>query len=156
MTRAAVGVAIVGAGTAGFGRFEDESVASLAETAVSAALEDCGLAREQLDGLFVQIGSPRGLDYDELALLLGLDVRFATQTWAHGRFASTVLLTAAMALQCGLVDYALCVAAYKNSSFDRVGKPGAAAFFEGMREAGGPHAETPYVGMAAPIAGAAM
>ncbi len=148
--------AVVGIGTVGFGQMADDSVASMAEGAVSAALEDSGLERRQIDGLLVHIGSPRGLDYDEMAMLLGLDVAYATQTWSHGRFGSTVIATAAMVVELGLVEHALCVAAFKNSSFTRVGTTGHAAFFEGMREGGGPHAETPYVGMAAPVAGAAM
>ena len=150
------GVAVAGIGTAGFANMGDESVASMAERAVGAALEDCGLERRAIDGLFVHIGSPRGLDYDEMATLLGLEVSFATQSWSHGRFGATVIATAAMALQLELVDCALCVAAFKNSLFTRVGTTGHAAFFEGMREGAGPHAETPYVGLAAPVAGAAM
>jgi acetyl-CoA acetyltransferase len=148
--------AVVGIGTVGFGPMADDSVAAMAEGAVSAALEDSGLERRQIDGLLVHIGSPRGLDYDEMAMLLGLDVAYATQTWSHGRFGSTVIATAAMVVELGLVEHALCVAAFKNSSSTRVGTTGHAAFFEGMREGGGPHAETPYVGMAAPVAGAAM
>jgi acetyl-CoA acetyltransferase len=156
MSDGSAGVAVAGIGTIGFGTFEDESLASMSDRAVAAALEDCGLARSALDGLFVHIGSPRGLDYDELALMLGLQVRYANQTWSHGRFGATVISTAAMALQCGMCDYALCIAGYKNSLFARIGTTGGTGFFEGMREGGGPHAETPYVGMAAPIAGAAM
>lgn len=148
--------AIVGIGTVGFGSFPDRSVASMANDAVAAALQDCGLDRAQVDGLFVHIGSPRGIDYDEMALLLGLQVQWATQTWSHGRFGATVISSAAMALAAGVVDCALCVAAYKNSLFTRFGTPGSNSFFEGMREAGGPHAETPWVGMTAPAAGAAM
>jgi acetyl-CoA acetyltransferase len=128
----------------------------MSDRAVAGALEDAALDRSAVDGLFVHIGSPRGLDYDELALLLGLDVQYATQTWSHGRFGATVIASAAMALECGLIDCALCVAAYKNSLFERIGTTGGTGFFEGMREGGGPHAETPWVGMAAPIAGAAM
>jgi acetyl-CoA acetyltransferase len=148
--------AIAGIGTVGFGPFPDESVASLASRAVSAALADCGLERRQLDGLLVHIGSPRGLDYDELALLLGLDVRFAAQTWSHGRFTATVLITAALALDAGLADYVLCVGAFKNTAFSRVGTTMSPSFFEGLREGGGPHAETPWVGLAAPAGGAAL
>jgi len=148
--------AVVGIGTIGFGSFSDESLASMTNRAVGAALADSGLERRQIDGLLVHIGSPRGLDYDELALLLGLEVEFATQTWGHGRFGATVIGTAAMALECGLVDCALCVAAFKSSPFTRVGTTTSPSFFEGMREGGGPHAETPYVGMAAPAAGAAL
>jgi len=151
-----MGVAVVGIGSAGFGRMEDESVASMADQALAAALEDAGLDRAEIDGLLVHIGSPRGLDYDEMALLLGLEVRYATQTWSHGRFGATVIETAAMALEHNLADCALCVAAFKNSPFGRLGTTANAAFFEGMREGGGPHAETPSVGLAAPVAGAAL
>jgi acetyl-CoA acetyltransferase len=150
------GAAIAGIGTVGFGRFEDESVASMIERALTAALTDCGLERDRLDGLFVHIGSPRGLDYDEIAMLLGLRVRHALQTWDHGRFGASVISSAAMALEYGLIDYALCVGAFKNSRFARIGTTASQSFFEGMREAGGPHAENPSVGMAAPAAGAAM
>jgi acetyl-CoA acetyltransferase len=149
-------VAIAGVGTIGFGRFERLSLASMVERAVSAALGDCGLERGEIDGLFVHIGSPRGLDYDEIALLLGLEVGYALQTWDHGRFGATILASAAMALTCGVIDCALCIGAYKNSRFARIGTAGSASFFEGLREAGGPHAETPAAGMAAPAAGAAM
>ena len=154
--RRMTGVAVAGIGTAGFGRFEDDAVASLADAALSAALDDAGLERARIDGLASHIGSPRGIDYDELAMLLGLRVRWATQTWEHGRFGATVLMSAAMALAHDLCDYAVCIAAYENSLFARIGTAGGVGFREGMREGGGPHAETPHVGMAAPIAGAAM
>jgi acetyl-CoA acetyltransferase len=150
------GTAIVGVGTIGFGSFPDRSVAAMADDALVAALDDSGLQRDDIDGLFVHIGSPRGIDYDEMALLLGLQVQFASQTWSHGRFGSTVIAAAAMALGAGVIDCALCVAAYKNSLFTRFGTTGSNSFFEGMREGGGPHAETPWVGMSAPAAGAAM
>ena len=151
-----MGVAVVGIGTVGFGNMVEESVASMADGAVQAALEDSGLERREVDGLLVHIGSPRGLDYDEMATLLGLEVSYATQTWSHGRFGATVIATAAMVLEAGLTDVALCVAAFKNSLWTRVGSTGHNAFFEGMREGAGPHAETPWVGLAAPVAGAAM
>ena len=149
-------VAVVGLGTIGCGDFSQESLASMTNRAVSAALADAGLERREVDGLFVHIGSPRGLDYDELAMLLGLKVELAVQTWSHGRFGATVIGTACMALQCRLIDVALCVGAFKSSIFARIGETGSIGFFEGMREGGGPHAETPYVGMVAPTAGAAM
>jgi acetyl-CoA acetyltransferase len=149
-------VAVVGIGTIGCGDFEHESLASMTNRALSAALEDCGLARGDVDGLFVHIGSPRGLDYDEIASLLALEVELAVQTWSHGRFGATVIGTACMALQCGLIDVALCIGAFKSSPFSRIGMTTSVGFYEGLREGAGPHAETPYVGMAAPAAGAAM
>jgi acetyl-CoA acetyltransferase len=148
--------AVAGIGTVGFGKFAEESVASMVERAVAAALADCGLERAAIDGLFVHIGSPRGLDYDEIAMLLGLRVQHALQTWDHGRFGASIIAGAAMALEYGLIDYALCIGAFQNSRFARIGTTESQSFFEGMREAGGPHAENPSVGMAAPAAGAAM
>ena len=59
-------VAIAGIGTTGFGRFTDRSATSIANEALSAALDDAGLGRGDVDGIITQIGSPRGLDCDEL------------------------------------------------------------------------------------------
>ena len=151
-----MGSAIAGVGTAGFHRSSDASVAALADEAVSAALRDAGLERSDVDALLVQIGSPRGLDYDEMATLLGLDVGYALQTWSHGRFAATLIINAAMALEQRIADCTLCVAAFKNSTQTRIGTATHGAFFEGMREGGGPHAETPHAGLAAPVGGAAL
>lgn len=148
--------AIAGIGTVGFGEFADSGAAALANRALEAALGDCGLKRSAVDGLLVQIGSPRGLDYDALARLLALDVRFASQTWSHGRFAATLLQHASLAVQGGLSDYVLCLATFRNSLFSRVGSAGFPSFAEGLREGGGPHAELHWAGLAAPIGGAAM
>jgi acetyl-CoA acetyltransferase len=149
-------VAVVGVGTAGFHRSTDDSVAALASRAVEGALEDAGLTRAGIDALFVHIGSPRGLDYDALARLLALDVGFAAQTWAHGRFTATVIQHAALALETRLADCALCIGAFRNSPYTRHGTPGFPDFAESLREGGGPHAEQPATGLIAPIGGAAM
>jgi acetyl-CoA acetyltransferase len=156
MMRSDSTVAVVGVGTTGFGNFSDVSLGKMYNDALEAALADGGLERAQIDGLLVQIGSPRGLDYDVTAPQLGLDVRFASQTWAHGRWGATTLTHAAMAVGYGLTDYVVCIGGYKNSLFTRHGTPGYPGSAEGVREGGGPHAETPHVGMAAPMAGAAM
>jgi acetyl-CoA acetyltransferase len=148
-------VAIVGCGVAGFGRFPATSVASVASRAVTAALDDCGLPRSEIDGLFPHIGQPRGLDYDELAKLLALEVKVATQPWAHGRFAATVVGAAWQAVSLGLVNYALCLAAWKPA-VARAGSRDNAIFAETLREGGGPHAETPWAGAVAPVFGAAL
>lgn len=147
---------IVGVGTIGFGEFDGVSAATLANRAVAAALADCGLARADVDGLLVQIGSPRGADYDTLARLLALDVRFASQTWSHGRFAATLIQHAALAVGAGLADHVLCVATYRNSAFTKIGTAGFPSFVEGLRQGGGPHAELHWAGLGAPIGGAAM
>jgi acetyl-CoA acetyltransferase len=149
-------IAVVGIGTTGFGRFADRSASSMVCGALSDALDDAGLERGEIDGLVSQIGSPRGLDYDAVARLVGLEVRYASQTWDHGRFCGTVLQQGAMALMAGLAGVVACIAVFRNSAFTRHGTEGFPGFEENFREGGGPHAETPHTGLLAPIGGAAM
>lgn len=148
--------AIVGVGTVGFGRYADTSAATLANTALERALDDAGLMRSEVDGLLSQIGSPRGLDYDTAARLLAIDARFTSQTWSHGRYAATLLQHAAMALTAGLADVVVCLAVFRNSAFSKIGTAGFPSFSEGLREGGGPHAETHWAGLAAPMGGAGL
>ncbi len=149
-------VAVTGIGTVGFGDFSGTSAATLSHRALTAAIDDAGLQRADVDGLAVHIGSPRGLDYDEYARLVGLEVRFAAQSWSHGRFCATVLQHGAMALMAGLANHVVCVAAFRNSAYTRHGTAGFPGFEENFREGAGPHAETPHTGLIAPVGGAAM
>ena len=149
-------IAVVGAASTGFSRPHDKTPMTMASEVVSAALADAGLERRQVDGLAVHIGSPRGSDYDLVATQLGLNVRFAVQPWSHGRFGATSITHAAMALSWGLCDVIVCVASYNNAKFGRHGMQSRPNFGESLREGGGPHAETPYAGLTAPVAGAAM
>jgi acetyl-CoA acetyltransferase len=150
------GAAIAGIGTVGFGKFGDESVASLSNRARVASLDYCGLQLPDIDGLLIHIGSPRVLDYDEMARLLALDLQFAGQTWSHGRFCGTIIQHAALALAHGLADCIACVGSFRNSPFSRHGSDGFPGFAENFREGGGPHAETPHAGLLGPIGGAAL
>jgi acetyl-CoA acetyltransferase len=50
----------------------------------------------------------------------------------------------------------LCLAAYRNTPSGTVGGRGHVYFDESLRDGGGPHAETPYAGLSAPVAGAAL
>jgi acetyl-CoA acetyltransferase len=146
--------AICGAGTTEVGRFEERTALSLAHDAVNGALGDAGIARSAIDGLIVHIGSPRGVDYDEIACLLGLRVRFASQTWSHGRFGATVLTHAAMAVASGMADFVLCLGSYKNSNLGLIGSKKSWGFDETIRQAWGPHSETPHAGFSGPVASA--
>lgn len=148
--------AIVGIGSLGFGSFGKTGVLPLADRALEAALADAGLTRADVDGVVVHIGSPRGADCDEICRMLGIDARFVSQTWAHGRFCSTVLQHAAMALAHGLADCVLALGSFRNTAFPRHGQVGFPGFEENFREGGGPHAETPHAGLIAPIGGAAL
>jgi acetyl-CoA acetyltransferase len=148
--------AIIGVGASSFERRPDASVLEMAGAALTAALADAGLEKESLDGLAVQIGSPRGADYDTIAQTFGLNPRWCTQTWPHGRFTATILTQAAMAVATGLATRVACLLAMKNSDIGRIGEKDNPFFFEMFRENGGPHGEEGAIGMSSPVAGAAM
>jgi len=154
--RSGSGVAVVGIGSVGCTRSSEEGLPVLINRAATSAFSDAGLTRDAVDGLFVQIGSPRGMDYDSIARSLALEVSYAGQTWAHGRFMATVQQHAALTLTAGLTTCCLCIGAYKNSAFTTYGTAGFPDYLEAFREGGGPHGERPESGLLAPICGAAM
>src|SRR3954465_5596179 len=132
-------VAIVGAGASRLERRPEASVFEFADAALNEALADAGLEKLQIDGLIVQIGSPRGADYDGIAETFGLDSAFCSQTWSHGRFAATVLAHAAMAVSSGLATRIACLMAMKNSDLGRIGEADNPFFHEQFRDTTGPH-----------------
>jgi acetyl-CoA acetyltransferase len=146
--------AIVAIGQSRYGRNLPESQLKLGATALKAALADAGLERKDIDGIVVHMGWPLGVDYDRIAESYGLDVRWASQFWLHGRFVTSAIQHAAMAVACGLASVVACVTAI---SFTRerqiLGGPGDT---EGMREDGGTHGESPPYGLTAPAGGAAL
>jgi acetyl-CoA acetyltransferase len=148
--------AIVGVGASRLGQRPTESVLQFAGEAWSAALADANLEQGAIDGLIVHVGSPRGPDYDSFAQAFGLTPRFCSQTWAHGRFAATVLQHAAMAVASEAATRVACVMAVKNSDLGRIGEAANPFFHELFREGGGPHGEEGHIGFSSPIAGAAL
>ncbi len=148
--------AIVGVGASSFQRRPDVSVLEMAAEALSAALQDGALEKAAIDGLIVQIGSPRGADYDTIAQTFGLEPRFCSPTWSHGRFTATVIAQAAMAIACRLATRVACVLAMKNSDLGRIGEANNPFFYEQFRESGGPHGEEGHIGLSSPVAGAAQ
>lgn len=146
--------AIAGIGQSAYGRFLPESQLKLGAIALKNALEDAGLEREDIDGMAVHLGWPLGVDYDRAAETYGLDLRWVTQTWLHGRFVTSMIQQAAMAVACGLASVVACFTAI---SFTRerqiLGGPGD---IEGTREEGGTHGEAPPYGLTAPAGGAAL
>ena len=79
--------AIAGIGQSEYGRFLPDSQLKLGAKALKAALADAGLQRGDVDGMAVHLGWPLGVDYDRVAETYGLDLRWVSQTWLHGRFA---------------------------------------------------------------------
>ena len=147
--------AIVGAGNSQYGRRLMRSPIDLAADAIANALDDAGLGRDELDGMIVSFGTPIGADGDSIAQVLGLKLRAANQTWAHGRFTASCIQWAALMVNAGLADAVACLA---SVSFSGMRRPmmGGASDREGMREAGGGHGEDPVYGMTSPGSGAAL
>jgi acetyl-CoA acetyltransferase len=147
--------AIVGVGTAiNFnGEAYDDTV--LMADAVGAALDDAGLTRDDLDGILVNVAPPE-LSMDTFAMRLGLsNVRYAFQTWRHGRMAATVCSHAALAAFAGMADYVAQVWLSSAKTF-RTRQQLLASDPETVREGGGTHAEIPHYGLTTQPGGAAM
>lgn len=146
--------AIVGIGSSAFGRGLEESQLKLGAIALAEALKDSGLRRSDIDGISIHMGWPLGIDYDRAAEAYGLNTRWVYQSWLHGRFVTSALQAASMAVACGMASVVACITAV---SFTRerqiLGGPGD---FEGSREDGGSHGEVPYLGLTAPAGGAAL
>jgi acetyl-CoA acetyltransferase len=146
--------AIVGIGASSFQRRSAESPLALTATALTAAVKDAQLEPSAIDGLVVNTGNPRGLDYDVAAQLLGLKIRFSSQGWGHGRFVATSVQTAALAVGAGLADVVAVLYTSKQSMLNSFGGYDYPEAF--ARESGGPHGEVPHQGLTAPASGAAM
>jgi acetyl-CoA acetyltransferase len=140
--------AIVGVGNSKYERLS-AAVSPLVPlvTAFKNALDDAGLRRGDIDGLLVNIGTPFGVDYDQVSEAFGLDIHFSDQTWTHGRQMATVLAHAAMAVDAGLADYVACVCSINWARLGTVGQQGQ---FQDDREIGGAHFEHPWYGMTSP------
>ncbi|MDB5582964.1 MAG: hypothetical protein JWR80_8140 [Bradyrhizobium sp.] len=148
--------AIIGVGATSFERDPRRSPLGMAGEAFIRALADAELEKGAIDGLVVHIGAPRGVDYDTVAQAFGLDLHFCSQVWGHGRFATTVILQAMMAIASGQCTRVACLMAMKNSDIGRIGEADNPFFAELFREGGGPHAEEGQIGMSSPVASAAM
>ncbi|GAA3792964.1 thiolase family protein [Amycolatopsis tucumanensis] len=146
-------VAIVGVGVTELSRTSERSGLDLAAEALRLALDDAGLGRDDVDGLFTNVGYPLAVDYDRMAEAFGLRIRAAVQTWTHGRFVGPALQAAVQAVALGTAEVAACTA---GVAFSGLGVVGGADDLEGLRQGGGSHGELPHYGMTAPGAGAAM
>jgi acetyl-CoA acetyltransferase len=128
--------AVVGIGMTPVGQYPERTAIGLAAEALGAALADSGLARDDIDGFVWNLGRPSGDDYDRTTEALGLRARFVSQTWTHGRFTGTVLVTAALVVINGLADVVVCLGGLKR------GAPGFAAHYGTP-----PHGDVAHYGM---------
>jgi len=149
--------AIVGIANTRFERRPDRTGVSFLLEAFPEALADAGLQKSDVDGLIVHIGSPGGQDVDRVAELLGIDVRYCGQPWAHGMWIGSLVAEAAMAVHSGLANCVLVARGVSHSAPAGMGGVfGGAHDPEGFREGGGLTAEMAHFGMTSPGAGAAL
>ena len=94
-------VAIVGVGTTSFGSFPETDALGLAVEAFRSALDDCGLKKEDIDGLVVN----RAGSYQKIGEALGINPRWSLQLEASGRMSGASIIEAAIAIQSGLSNY---------------------------------------------------
>ena len=138
----ALDACIVGVGTTesvglGLGR----TPLALQSEAFQAALDDAGLDKGAVDGIVTARGGPYGVDYDEFVLAAGLDVRWVSQLWSHGRWTASAVAQAALAVSAGVAD---CVAVTNAHVSERgYGRHFASInnrLDESFRDGGGPYA----------------
>lgn len=129
------------------GNFPERTHVSLAAESFKLALDDCGLQRDDVDGV---ICLSFGSDYDRLLEAIGLNVRYAYQGWTHGRFISPMVQQAAMAVGMGLAKSVAIIHGRRRKAY------GYSVEGEPWRQGLGPHGESPAYGALAPAIGAAL
>ncbi len=150
-------VCIVGVGQSEFGRVLDKSPVHLAVTAFRNALDDAGLTKDDIDGWVSASGAPGGLDYDEFAAHMGMHFRWVNQNWTHGRWATTNLTQAALALTAGLADYVLVSQTGTNTrGYAKHFPLAGGGWSEGLRDIGGGQGQVNYHGVDTPGAATSL
>jgi acetyl-CoA acetyltransferase len=94
-------VAIVGVGTTEYGNFPQFSDYALGAKAFKAAVEDCGIDKNQIDGLVCC----RVPFYARMGEVLGLNPRWTLQMPPHGRMSGMAIIEAMLAIETGAADY---------------------------------------------------
>ena len=94
-------IAIVGVGTTEYGNFPQFSDYALGAKAFKAAVEDCGIDKNQVDGLVCC----RVPFYARMGEVLGLNPRWTLQMPPHGRMSGMAIIEAMLAIETGAADY---------------------------------------------------
>ncbi len=95
-------VAVVGVGNTPYGSFPELSDYALGAQAFKAAIEDCGLDKNKVDGLVCC----RVPFYARMGEILGLDPRWTISLPGHGRMSGMSIIEAVLAIETGACDYA--------------------------------------------------
>jgi acetyl-CoA acetyltransferase len=104
--------AIAGVGASPQGKFPDETPITLAVEAFRRALDDCGLKKNQIDGILTMPGttSPEAaLNYLRFGEAVGINPRYTGSKNMGGGTAGALLHEAAMAVDAGFADCVACV-----------------------------------------------
>ncbi len=103
--------AIAGLGVTAFGRLPGRSSWSLQTEAARRAIEDAGLERSDIDGLLTAppLAEPLLLHAEQLGGKLGLRTNYLSQKFIGGATAVALVAEAAMAVEAGLCEVAVCV-----------------------------------------------
>jgi acetyl-CoA acetyltransferase len=104
--------AIAGVGASRQGKLPGETATSLATEAFRSALDDAGIAKDEVDGLLTMPGttSPEGpKHYLALGEHLGIDPRWAGSLSAGGATAGMLIQQAALAIDAGMASVVACV-----------------------------------------------
>ncbi|HEY8703388.1 MAG TPA: thiolase family protein [Gaiellaceae bacterium] len=103
---------IAGVGASAQGKLPDETPLSLAVTALTAALDDAGLDKDDLDGLLTMPGttSPEGpKHYLSLGGYLGINPLLTGSVVMGGATAGALIQQAALAIDAGMANAVACV-----------------------------------------------
>ena len=102
MNKALAGkVAVVGVGTTRYGKLPEYDAYDLGVWALKAALDDCGLRFEDIDGLIIN----RIPDYQRFGEITGINPRYVSITPGQGRFSGICIQTAAAVIAAGLAQH---------------------------------------------------
>ena len=143
--------AIVGVGASPFVRDSGKSGLWQIADAMTLALDDCGLSKYDIYGLYVNGGG----DFDKMAEQLGLNLSTANQFWLHGRMCAPILQMAALTVAAGMADAIACVYGIDISERGGGFGGGRSHAWEELREGGGAHGEMAHYGLTHPGSGAA-
>ena len=102
-------ICIVGVGDTPQGAVANKTGDELAIDAARAALQDCGLKKDDIDGFFAQPSYGRQGDYLKLGLMLGLNPRVGGAVEASGATGCYMIQHAALLLHSGMANYVLLV-----------------------------------------------
>jgi acetyl-CoA acetyltransferase len=103
--------AIAGVGATAFGKLPGRSAWSLQTEAVKRAIDDAGLTKLDVDGLLTAppLAEPLLLHAEQLGGKLGLRTNYLSQKFIGGATAVALVAEAAMAIEAGLCEVAVCV-----------------------------------------------